>query len=197
MDRSNLANKLPAKRTLLLVLLITIAALAALVCILLVMLRLVEDSEEAKNYEDTHIHAAFQVYVDGELQDYSGSDYMHLGVCGADEAEPNFDDVTERVHLHENVGDVAHVHATETTWRDLFVSLGIDNILPARGAEESYAFLNGKPDLDLYEQEINAYDSAVFIFGESPDLDTINNNELDRVYIEEAEAIIESCGTAN
>ena len=36
---------------------------------------------------DIHYHAGFRVYKDGQLQDFSGPQYMHLEMCSVDEGE--------------------------------------------------------------------------------------------------------------
>lgn len=138
-----------------------------------------------------HEHAGFHVYVDGQFVDFSAPDYMHLAPCGhvgipdlsADEMT-----VEDRVHLHDQVGDVAHVHAAETSWQMLMDSIRmeeheqlqgarLEGVWHIRGADNTDVYGEGEdpffeygagPGLDAWLAEsIGAYDYAVFLFSSS------------------------------
>lgn len=72
-------------------------------------------------HQPTHHHANFLVYIDGAPLDLSADRFMEeLGACrAADEVLPS-----ERAHMHENVGDVVHVHHEGVTWGHFFAVLG-------------------------------------------------------------------------
>jgi hypothetical protein len=84
----------------------------------------------------THHHANWAVFVDGERLDLSGDRYMEeVSACSASDRGilP-----TQRIHLHENNGDVVHVHHPGATWgalmANLDMSLGDEHLFTAEGA---------------------------------------------------------------
>lgn len=68
-----------------------------------------------------HYHANFLVVVDGEPLDLSSSRYMEdaSSCVGDEEVLP-----AQRVHMHDGVGDVVHVHHDGVTWGHFFSVLG-------------------------------------------------------------------------
>src|ERR1700730_17097255 len=69
-----------------------------------------------------HFHAGFQVYVDDKLQDFSDFKYMHEAPCtvnGKPLTNNHVDEQIEKAHLHDQIGDVVHVHRLGATWSDL------------------------------------------------------------------------------
>lgn len=71
----------------------------------------------------THHHANFAVYLNGERLDLSGDQYMEeVAACYA--AEEGEIAPEHRAHMHENVGDVVHVHHPGVTWGHFFENLG-------------------------------------------------------------------------
>jgi hypothetical protein len=150
----------------------------------------VQESEQ----EDVHYHAGFQIYVNGKLRDYSADEFMHLESCNLKSDHEESSDPKERIHLHENYGDVTHVHAQGVTWRELFESLEIENILEV---ELRKTLLNGELAEDLIDREVGEYDWAVFVFGGKAGIqnDKIIENMITVDYIKEAESAIESCGS--
>ncbi|MBI4226535.1 hypothetical protein HY612_05485, partial [Candidatus Roizmanbacteria bacterium] len=116
--------------------------------------------------KERHIHAGFQVYVDGRVQDFSESKYMSLIVCEkeVDQAKKTRRQIQiEKAHLHDNVGDVVHSEREGAVWRDLFKNLNfkIDQ------AKSSDGYVNGKKVANIFAYPINAYDSTVIFIGRS------------------------------
>lgn len=70
-----------------------------------------------------HIHANFRVYINGKAVDFSDKKYM--------ETNPD-------IHLHDNKGDLIHIHKQGMKLADLFFSLKLE-IPPA-----SKLYVNGK-----------------------------------------------------
>lgn len=148
----------------------------------------------AEELEDTHYHAGFQIYVNGELQDYSDDKYMHYSPCSIEpeEDEHDEDDPKDRIHLHNNVGNVVHVHADDVTWKEIFESLEIDEYLElsqihySDGTDWSVEVLNSRPE---------PYESVIFTFGENDNKDLILDNSVDIQVIEDAEYDVENCGS--
>jgi Cu+-exporting ATPase len=142
------------------------------------------------HYEETHLHAGFQIYLDGVLQDYSDDRYMHLNPCSEEQGE-DYSMVQERVHLHNNIGDVAHIHVKGVKYLDLMESIGIQDLF----GSGYISYLNGQEVSDLLNKEISPYDSAVFMIGNKPD--DINNllvNQVTQEKIVETEEQVENCG---
>lgn len=142
--------------------------------------------------DSLHYHAGVQVYINGELQDYSDFKYMHISPCAseAEDHEHNLTDPKDRIHFHDQVGDVAHIHASNVTWEELFESLEIsDQIdLPA------LFYRNGEPVDDLFKQTPQPYEAVAFVFGEPVDPEIIKANSVTREHIDETEKLVESCG---
>ncbi len=147
-----------------------------------------KDQKQENEAHDYHLHAGFKIYKDGQLIDFSSSKYMFFSNCGVN--EDDMSTVQERVHLHNNVGDVAHVHAKGVTWRNLFQSLRFNL------SEEQIPvmYLNDVNSPDLLDKEISNLDSAVFIIGTSDDVDTLRNRAVELEYIEEIAKSSENCG---
>ncbi len=74
--------------------------------------------QDAGIQHETHLHAGFQVYVDGVKQDFSDYQYMEIQPCGiTDYGEKTPEEQQlEKAHLHDGVGDVVHVHRAGATW---------------------------------------------------------------------------------
>ena len=68
---------------------------------------------------------------------------MHFAPCGIEDSHDDTD-IKDQVHLHNNIGNVVHIHASGITWADLFTSLEFE--IP--GEKITY-YLNGveKPEL--------------------------------------------------
>lgn len=119
----------------------------------------------AKDYfavDHSHFHAGFVVYIDGKKQDYSGNEHMHFDPCSIKEKQEHREmGVRDRIHLHDNNGDVAHSHVEQATWRQLFENSNIN--LPLEKKLISYR--NGAQVENLLDSFIEPYDSVIFVFG--------------------------------
>lgn len=111
----------------------------------------------------THFHAGFVVYIEGEKQDYSASQFMHVDMCSIeDKQDAHAMQQEDRVHLHNNIGDVAHIHADGVTWGELFKNAGIT--LPAD--TQLFSYRNGqKISESILDVQIEPYESVVLSFG--------------------------------
>jgi hypothetical protein len=70
---------------------------------------------------DVHYHANFALYVNGVQDQFDNfTFYEEVQSCGSDE----LDNPKTRVHLHDNIGYVTHVHDNGATWGHLFANLG-------------------------------------------------------------------------
>ena len=104
-----------------------------------------------------HLHAGFQIYMDEKLLDFSDYKYMSLIPC----TDNGKQDVHGKVHLHDGVGNIVHVHATHVTWGNLFTYLKF-SIPPSK---EVISYVNGKKVETIQNIDIKAYDSLVIIIG--------------------------------
>lgn len=140
--------------------------------------------------DGVHLHAGFQVYVDGELQDFKDLKYMNFVPCGEhDEEKTPEEEQMEKAHLHDFIDDVVHVHREGATWGDLFKNMKYD-INPQQ------VYING--DLfegDFMNHEINAYDSVLILQGEVSDIDQKLQNAVTKEHIIETEKKSEYCAS--
>src|ERR1044071_6326853 len=73
------------------------------------------------NPEQIHYHANFAVYLNGKREAFKSPMYYEevSGSCAlGKDIKP-----AQRVHLHDEVADVVHVHDHAVTWGDLFMNL--------------------------------------------------------------------------
>lgn len=72
--------------------------------------------------EPAHYHANFVLYLDGERVRLQDERYMQdIATCRVDASLVSPQD---RVHLHQLIDDVVHVHAAGVTWGHFFANLG-------------------------------------------------------------------------
>jgi hypothetical protein len=128
----------------------------------------------AKEYfavDHSHFHAGFVVYIDGKKQDYSGNEHMHFDPCSITEKqEHKVMSLRDRIHLHDNNGDVAHSHADQVTWRQLLENSDIR--LPLE--KKLTAYRNGSKVESLLDSYIKPYDSVIFVLGQDIPIDAHN-----------------------
>lgn len=70
---------------------------------------------------NVHYHANFALYVDGQRQEFDNfTFYEEVQSCGSDEVN----NPRTRVHMHDNINYVVHVHDNAATWGHFFANLG-------------------------------------------------------------------------
>lgn len=165
-----------------------IASFGAMVCALIALS--LYQKEMGHGSEHVHYHAGFKVYVDNQLQDYSGYQYMNYTPCSEhDEKKSKEEEQMEKAHLHENVGDVVHVHRSGAVWGDLFRNIKAN--LPSDKKISGY--IDGEMINEIMNEPIKAYTTAIILVGES---DVERKNEIvPKTHIEEVEKKSELCGT--
>lgn len=140
--------------------------------------------------EEVHYHAGFKVFVDGQLQDYSGSKFMYIKPCTADNSKEIKDEQMEKAHLHDGVGDVVHVEHQGSIWRDLFknINVSFDSEKPL------HAFTNsGDKIADILIQPIEPDQSIVIVVGDEIDSQTITKNAVTPEHIKTTGEKSETC----
>ena len=123
--------------------------------------------------EPVHYHANFALFANGERVDLSADEYMEeVGACKVSGTILP----TERVHLHGNNADVAHVHHEGVTWGHLLTNLGfgigrdylaLDQgriLIPGQGKTLKF-ILNGRPEFSVHNELIRSGDRLLISYG--------------------------------
>ncbi len=152
------------------------------------------EDETVATVEAVHYHAGFQMYIDDKLQDFSGFQYMELKPCTPDSLTEE-----DTVHLHNDVGDVVHVHHAGMTWSNLAqylierseANLSEDEMQKATVV----GYVNGEKVDDILSYPIKAYDSVVVFIGKTTDVEGKLKNAVTIDHIKDIEADKENCGS--
>ncbi len=119
-----------------------------------------------------HYHANFALYINGERSEFDNfSYYEEIQAClPANGVRPE-----SRVHMHDFVNHVVHVHDDGATWGHFFANLGYtlgNNTIITRdgvfvdGEDGSLTFLlNGQPTLSVANQSIKDSDVLLINYG--------------------------------
>ena len=80
-----------------------------------------------------HYHANFQIYIHGQLVEFKGDNlYEEIGACSVvGKQTPK-----SRVHMHDRVSHLIHVHAEAVTYQHFFNNIGVyisDEVLEVAG----------------------------------------------------------------
>jgi len=150
---------------------------------------LYQKSHSQHDESHVHYHAGFVVYIDGVKQDYSASQHMHVDMCSIDrKQQSNTMQKADRAHLHNNIGDVAHIHATAVTWRELFENAHIS--LPTDKSLITYQ--NGEEfNRNIFNTVISPYESIILVYGEP--IEITPESFISKTYIEEVEKQPSGC----
>lgn len=89
-----------------------------------------------------HYHANFAVFINGRQINFADPNYMHLAPCVANNTKVSFNKL-DNVHLHDQVGNVVHIHQAGIVWNDLFTSIHYTLDKETGNVPVSY-YLNGK-----------------------------------------------------
>lgn len=119
-----------------------------------------------------HYHANFAVYINGQREQFAAPGYYEeIASCSADQSS----DPHQRVHMHDQVNDVVHVHANAVTWGQFFENIGwsiskthIENgsqlFVTGDTAKLSY-ILNGEAIDDVTNRVIKSEDRLLVNYG--------------------------------
>lgn len=117
-----------------------------------------------------HYHANFAVIINGQREQFKGSQYyQEIASCDARAAPQS------RAHLHNNNNHVVHVHDSLVTWSDLFTNLGWslgDTLISdgmhtyedGKGGKLNF-ILNGQPTRSIADEVIRDKDRLLVSFG--------------------------------
>jgi hypothetical protein len=120
--------------------------------------------------QEVHYHANFAVFINGERQQFNGPQYyQEIASC------TTHDTPQSRVHMHDNVSHIVHVHDKLVTWGNLFTVLGwslhekslFDGTHVYTDGQESHLrfMLNGRPVLSIANEVIQSEDRLLVSFG--------------------------------
>jgi len=162
--------------------------MVAMILLMVILTYLAFSPKPPKNglSQEVHFHAGFKIYENNQLLDFRAPESMHLDPCGGDEHEED-DTPSERVHSHNNIGDVAHVHSNRATWGDLLENL--DYQAPARLT----FYLNGKLAVNSINTTIAPYDRLLILVGDFNEPQEKFTTVPDESAIKAAEAAVENC----
>ncbi len=125
---------------------------------------------------ETHYHANFAVYVNGEREQFSNPlIYEEISSCKVETVEMMTPG--ERAHLHDKVNDVVHVEDEAVTWGNFFQNIGwnansryVDNsskVLADDGTNKVTFILNGEEINDPTTRVIESKDRLLVSYGSS------------------------------
>jgi hypothetical protein len=137
-----------------------------------------------------HFHAGFKVYVDNQLQDYSAEKFMDVEPCTAPGHKAKVDDQLEKAHLHDQVGDVVHVHRHQATWGDLFTNLHV-----SFDHEAVVGYKQGKKIDNILTKTIEPYESVVIVVGDQSKAADYAGSPVTVAHIKDIESRSETCGS--
>jgi hypothetical protein len=123
-----------------------------------------------------HHHANFALYINGERDTFdSFTFYEEVQSCGVDA----YNNPKTRVHMHDNVNDLIHVHDAAATWGHFFANIGYtlgdshiktDDGLFIDGEDGVLTFiLNGHPEQRIANRTIDSEDVLLISFDKDPD----------------------------
>lgn len=147
----------------------------------------------AQDSDKVHYHANFALYINGEREEFDNfTFYEEVQSCSGDDA---FNPRT-RVHMHENVNHVAHIHDAGASWSHLFANLGFtlgndviktdDGVfVDGQDGNELKFLLNGVPTQDVANKLINSEDVLLVSYGDASAAEM--HGEYDRITRDAAE----------
>lgn len=127
--------------------------------------------------DSTHYHANFALYINGEQEKFANPFfYEEVAIC----AEHEHVSPKQRVHLHDNVPYLVHVHDEGVTWGHLLANLGYgltDKLvqtdkgifIDGKDSSELKFFLNGKFVDSVDNTLIGNEDTLLIDYGKSND----------------------------
>jgi hypothetical protein len=134
--------------------------------------------------EPIHYHANFHLFLEGERVRFQEQRYMEdLATCRVDASLLS---PADRVHLHQMIDDVVHVHAPGVTWGHFLTVLGyavgegviVDDdggIHAGSGGNQLTFVVNGQRASSLANLEVRSLDRVLIYHGpESTDPDSLD-----------------------
>lgn len=124
-----------------------------------------------------HLHANFAVVLNEVPVDFSSPSNMTIQPCG-DMAHAYTK--KDGVHLHDQVGNVVHVHADDVTWNDLFDSVQYEvasKVSQASPGATPQYFINGqKKEAAILSEPIHSKDQLLVYVGSASAVQRIEDD---------------------
>ena len=123
--------------------------------------------------DQVHYHANFAVYINGQREQFDNFIYYEeVQACGGDEVN----NPRTRIHMHDHVNHVVHVHDNAATWGHFFANLGFgmgsNYIKTDKGVftdgtdgKKLNIWLNGQPLSNAYNTTVKSEDVLLVSFG--------------------------------
>lgn len=125
--------------------------------------------------KDTHVHyhANFGLYINGQREEFKNFTYYEeVSSCGGND----LDNPKIRVHMHDNINYVVHVHDHAATWGAFFANLGYtlgDSLVKTDAGvfidgqdDKKLSFLlNGQPITAVADRTISDDDALLVSYG--------------------------------
>lgn len=122
--------------------------------------------------ENIHYHANFAVYINGERAALAEPTYYEE-LAGCDLHE--FESPLARVHMHNGISELVHIHASAVTWGNFFENLGWslgpdflrtrEQLLVADQKHPLIYLLNGQPITNPANMIIGDEDGLLISYG--------------------------------
>lgn len=130
--------------------------------------------------DSVHYHANFALYINGQRDKFDNfTFYEEVVSCSADGSNPK-----ERVHMHDNISDVVHVHEPAATWGHFFANLGYalgndlvktdDGVYIENDDNKLVFWLNGEKVDTVANRVIKSGDALLIDYGDSNDQEIKN-----------------------
>lgn len=128
--------------------------------------------------KETHYHANFAVFVDGERVPFDNFIYFEeVQSCfGGENQRPQ-----DRAHMHDMVQHVVHVHDEAVTWGHFFSNIGVtvsdevlinnDTMYQENNETSIVFYLNGEEVNSIYNRVIGDEDALLISVGSDSDTD--------------------------
>lgn len=138
--------------------------------------------------EHTHFHANFGIFINGGRLDFSNAKYMEeVSSCTVSGAlQPK-----QRVHLHNNIGDVIHVHNEGVTWGHFFNNINFTindkvltddkGILYQTNETTKLRFILNGSQIDSIFNKLIASEDKLLIDYSSDSLETLKNQKYSQI----------------
>jgi len=123
--------------------------------------------------DKTHFHANFALYINGQRDEFKNfTFYEEVQSCASDVA----DNPKHRVHMHDNISNVVHVHEPGVMWSHFFTNLGYvlgDDLIKTdqgifvagQDGNKLTFILNGQEVTSIANRPIKSEDSLLINFG--------------------------------
>jgi hypothetical protein len=130
-----------------------------------------------KPADEVHYHANFAIFINGKKEEFKDSFYYKEIALTCNSSNGLTPD--KRVHMHDNINNLVHVHAEAVTWGNFFQNIGwvvdprlirsISTLYIPDGQNNITFLLNGKKVDGAIRNVIGDEDKLLIDFGNTSD----------------------------